>query len=346
MQKFSEYLNDYILKENISFRKAAELCDVDRTLLRRYTTGERIPRNLDRVLKIAQGLSMSRDEEKKICLSYKISQMCKEEFEIMNHVEKMIQNVQKAKNKKYQKWLHGEIKVEKGQKQQKAVQNNTKYEWEENQVKKINGLEEIQATLKYMITDVANIKVKMKLEYTQFFNRLFHSFSDIHCQIEQIYVMKQVKDEMHKAIFDGFEQLLPIFFSGKPYKVYYQMDQELEDDEMMIISDKGCLLISPEKMQGVFTNKPAYRMYYQSIFEQHLKRCQLIGENVTNLYFMEEKCEQSYEMKAEIFHIIFFYQKKPEERVWIKVGEEEYGTFIIMERNIIEVLYKLMIIHM
>lgn len=51
-------------------------------------------------------------------------------------------------------------------------------------------------------------------------------------------------------------------------------------------------------------------------------------------------------MKAEIFHIIFFYQKKPEERVWIKVGEEEYGTFIIMERNIIEVLYKLMIIHM
>lgn len=61
---------------------------------------------------------------------------------------------------------------------------------------------------------------------------------------------------------------------------------------------------------------------------------------------MEEKCEQSYEMKAEIFHIIFFYQKKPEERVWIKVGEEEYGTFIIMERNIIEVLYKLMIIHM
>lgn len=336
MQKFSEYLNDYILNEDISYRKAAELCQMDRTLLRRYTTGERLPRNLDRVLEMAEKLGMSKEEEKKFCRSYRVSQMHQVEYETMKHIEHIIQAIQKKeKNKKYLKALHGKAgvnAVEKGQ---------DKGRWEENQIKKITGMKEMQDVLEYIVTSVTDIKVKMQPKHTKIASELFYPLVDSNCSIEQICIMKQLEQETQKEIVHGFEKLLPIFLGGKHHKVYCQMDKEAEDGEMMIISEKGCLLISSgEKMQGIFTNKPAYRKYYWQLFEQELKRCRLIGENITNSYFMEEKCEQNYEMKAELLHIVFFYQKKPEERIWIKTGEKDYSTFVIMERNIMEMLYK------
>ena len=73
MKNFAEYLADYVEERHISWRKAAQLCQVDRTLLSRYASGQKLPESMEKVLQIAQGLGMSQRQIEEFQISYQIS---------------------------------------------------------------------------------------------------------------------------------------------------------------------------------------------------------------------------------------------------------------------------------
>lgn len=67
MNVFATTLNDIISKRDISNNKAAKLCQIDTSLLRRYRNGERIPRNDKIFQKLKDGLHLTQEEYDRLC---------------------------------------------------------------------------------------------------------------------------------------------------------------------------------------------------------------------------------------------------------------------------------------
>lgn len=75
---FSNYLASYIEESGLSWQKAAKLCGLDRSLLRRYAAGENLPRSVERVDQIARGLGMTEEQHRSFREFYEQKKMEKE----------------------------------------------------------------------------------------------------------------------------------------------------------------------------------------------------------------------------------------------------------------------------
>ncbi len=73
MNRFEKQLDDLINKRNITNSKAAKLCKIDATLLRRYRKGERVPRDNKVLQKFYEGLNLSEKEKDDLAYAFMIT---------------------------------------------------------------------------------------------------------------------------------------------------------------------------------------------------------------------------------------------------------------------------------
>ena len=67
MEKFGEYLKNYLKENKISFVSASKICGIDRTLISKYANGTRFPKEQKDVIEMARFLKMSKKQEEAFC---------------------------------------------------------------------------------------------------------------------------------------------------------------------------------------------------------------------------------------------------------------------------------------
>lgn len=90
MQKFADVLKMYEHKIE-SYRKLSVKVNVDRTTLKRYVDGERLPKNIETVKAIAGGIGLTEDEESCLLEAYRISQMGEKKYRGYQIIEQIFE---------------------------------------------------------------------------------------------------------------------------------------------------------------------------------------------------------------------------------------------------------------
>lgn len=80
MKMFAEVLTEYLNHNTISYRKVSDAIHIDRTTLRRYVAGERLPKNTGVVKALAKEIGMSEEEERTLVKSYERSRIGEKKY--------------------------------------------------------------------------------------------------------------------------------------------------------------------------------------------------------------------------------------------------------------------------
>lgn len=89
MSEFSSMLTDHLKTRGIMLRAAAEACGINYTLMSRYTSGNRLPPNLDAVKDMADALQMSKAEKDQLCDLFFVTRLgpsTREAFDRISHL--------------------------------------------------------------------------------------------------------------------------------------------------------------------------------------------------------------------------------------------------------------------
>ncbi len=78
MKDFASYLSQYLKEKGITYRSASKICGLDRTLLGRYCSGDRLPKKASVVESLADSLQMSGREKGGLLESYRRTKVCRE----------------------------------------------------------------------------------------------------------------------------------------------------------------------------------------------------------------------------------------------------------------------------
>ncbi len=86
MRNFAEYVSEYVAERHLSWRKAAQLCQVDRTLLSRYASGKKLPKSMDKAVHIGKGLKMSPQQIEGLKAAYQVSRMGEYQYQALKSI--------------------------------------------------------------------------------------------------------------------------------------------------------------------------------------------------------------------------------------------------------------------
>ena len=317
MSEFSEYLWEYIQGRKLTWMKASQLCGVERTQLRRYALGKRMPEEVGMVDRIAEGLGMSKAQtrewkesyyiQKKGRYAYVAFQMAHRIFcgaTIGEEKVKALETAEEAHVVLGQQKEAGEVHVALGQQkalgklaliegQQKALGESAPIEGRERVgrpeavavgrpqgiVKRLYGEAEICAYISYIAQNTAYLC--LKLPPVGEGDGLFPIVAGVpgSCRIRHIVEMNHAKGK--EAETEGLQKLLPFLFAKPDYQVYshyhWQRQAAMEDGMHIALGEKGMVLYREGMGQGIFTGYLASLHYYREMFEEDLRQCSLWG---------------------------------------------------------------------
>lgn len=269
MKKFAECFSDYLQRYDMPFKRAALLCEIDRTLLRRYAKGDRMPKSEETVHKIAKGLSMDREEEEKLCLAYRRSRMGERQYCMNGILDKIRNYVQEADT---------------GWKQEACFTEEEKAVPAPESVQRLFGQQEIMLYLKKIFWEAEDMMLLMNPHYPEILKLMQTVFEqNPECHAEHIMRMSSFYNEDNIEDVVNFESVFPLLAAAEHYKIFhhYCWDgvEEAEKSELNIcLTNKGVVLFDLEMQYGIFSNQKHYRRYFIENFQQQKQHCSLFAE--------------------------------------------------------------------
>jgi transcriptional regulator with XRE-family HTH domain len=293
MKNFSEYLSSYIEKSGLSMQKAAKQCGIDRTLLMRYASGQRTPRNMERVLEIAHGMGMTENETQKFCEAYQNYRQNGKTSLVMQVLEQAEQLAQ----------------VE-------SVSAKNPERWKKPQITRLKNKEEIYEGAAYLGREAEKMILLMNPQVMDhdICSAILGDMGD--CQI--IHIMKlygslKWEDNGEDAA-DLLKKVLPLLYSGKKYQgySYYQNEKSQGDIYQLntIVSTKGILLWTRDYSDGLYVNKAEYQSYYESMMLGELRKCQIFSGTLDRETYEMMEAENSKELILVAGKSKYFYLKE------------------------------------
>lgn len=282
MSTFSEYLSDYIGAKDLSWKKAAMLCNIDRSLLRRYAKGEILPKDEERVLAIADGFQMTKQEKEELCERYQ----CEKIGELPYRGQILLERIFNGKYKKrirhyepagaYEEQLQG---------------------WDQEQIKRLEGEEALLHCIGFLAADAewACFQIPLASANEKIVSILAGAPED--CKLVQMIEINNAGDGREELA--ALEKLLPLLLAGKAYTVFcrYKWKQEIHKDDLqmgMLVTNRGLLLFDGTLAHGVYTGQEGYKEYYREIFETECNQCTVFAQSLKGdspiLKRQQERC--------------------------------------------------------
>lgn len=285
MQIFSSYLDDYIKTKNITYKRAAEMCSMNRTQLKRYVEGKLLPKNETIVIKMAQGLNMSLEDTLQMRKKYMHSKMGKNRYTIYKIIGRVWDSMGMVK-------LHG---------------NTTQITKAENMhiadMKSLCGKCEIYPWVDYICRNVEHIYVKINPECEDVLEMLkCAAVNNKKCIIEHLIAINSFLENNETNDDRIFENLLSCIILGKQYKIYHKYRRKCSKKKEVliynyIITERGMVIICNcmNKLTGLFISKPEILSYYKDRFEKEVSKSYLYGMTAK-----EKECADKWEEYAYI----------------------------------------------
>lgn len=271
MKKFAECFSDYLNRYHLSFKRAALLCGMDRTLLRRYAKGDRMPKKEETVREIAAGLSMDREEEENLCMAYRRSRMGERQYQ-MNCVLEKIKLCRQAPEAPW-----GQKNCFAGEEKEMPAPES---------VRRLKGPLEIMEYLKKVLFQAEYLRLSMNPSYPEILTLLTMVLEqNPRCQAEHIMGMSSFYDEDNMEDIVNFKSVLPLLAAAENYQIFHHYRWggmgEAEKSELNIcLTDRGLVLFDLEMKHGLFSNQGLYLQYFLEHFRQRRQHCFLFAETV------------------------------------------------------------------
>lgn len=340
MKSFSEYLLTYVTERRIAWRTAAKACDVERTLLRRYASGERMPENMEKVRKIAKGLGMSRQETEEFCELYQISRIGKYQYRAQRLIGRLF--CERAIAQETEPLLQGAgcIDTETLSKKRAVFEMAVTAEGEQRcPVMRLYGREEIFTAAASLFWGASCLRIKMNFTGAAqcMLPLLFETKTD--CRIEHMIEINNAGDG--EAEIKEFEKLIPFLFSGRNYKIYCHYgwcreQEEMEKELYILLSDRGLILFTKNLTEGIFTNESGYREYYEEMLLGNERKCRVFGGSETAFLDEVDLQENVKCMENPMTGISFRYQNISQERIWVRRSGEKPAGFYLEEPELVK----------
>lgn len=313
MKRFSEYFLDYVGKENLTWKEAAKLCGVDRTLLSRYASGKKLPDSLDKVLKIAKGLGMSRRQTEEFQLLYQI----RKTGEYQHCALELIEQIFEGNAIQFGAGPKGEA---------------LEWEGQGRLTRRLNGKEEICGAIRHVAEEASYLRMHMNFSGLPSGIRFC-------CNTEhmiELDPMGRREEEIQEL-----KRMLPHLYFGQAYKVYchyrkYEEAAALEEQISMLLSDKVLILFTGNLERGICTYEAEYREYFGKVFSDNLKKCHLFGGSGCIHGADTDPCEADAFLENEASGISFWYEKLPYKRIWVYQKGNEKNGFYVEEAQLVE----------
>lgn len=322
MKTFSKYLSDYVADCQISWQKTAQLCGMDRTLLSRYASGKRLPENINKVKKIAKGLSMTEQQTEEFKILYQISKGGEPIYKALNLISQIFygQNVAPFSM---------------------PVRRQSQYIWQETQAQRLHGAEEICDAAAWLVNKSSLLRIQMgTIEKDSY---LFPILAAANCRIEHI--LQIDCGNQRKTVVEEFERLIPFLNRGKEYQIYcyyqfFRKEAESVAGMHFMLGNQGLLLFSDDFARGIFTSRAEYRKYYEKMYLDKIKKSRIFGASGCSLSKIEKSSSDGYFLENPSSGIVFAYQSTPCERIWVKTERDVPGGFYLEEVELVKLFKK------
>ncbi len=321
MNKFAEQLKNYLEEKKISYKKAGVLCDLDRSLLRRYADGSRSPRNMEAVEKIADGLSFREEEKKELKESFIRSKTGERQYQMNRILDDLICRglCCPCQEKEEPRTEFGKCLGE------ESVIN-------------LYGEQEVKDAVYWIFENTQKIRMVINPEYPDLAQFLLKNLQKKSYCLEHIIEVDSFYGEDDVKDIWSFYEIFPLLFFSREYRVYHHYSWRSASKESpalnFFLTEKGVLLSDRKMLHGIFSNRPMDMEYYQSIFEYMKKSCGLYARNYGNPCRYEETDAGRIEVrivKEENEQAVFRYGGQ--ER---KVVMEEEGMVQMIKKYLAE----------
>lgn len=333
MQEFAKYLKGYLEKNKISNKKAAQMCNIDRTLIGRYANASRIPKNRAAVANIAKGLGMSEEEAKGLALAFAKVKDGESGYVVQNLVEQIFSGLDMELLKK--EWTYD-------------IGTNINYEKE--QVCNLSKGAEILYYIQYIVRNAKYISLIMNPEYPEIMDILVCVLKQQKsCIVDQVIEMNSMDGGADVQGIYKFKAVLPLLFSGNHYKVYSHFkrinkSKHAEQNLNVIVTDKGIVLFDRQMSEGIFSNQEHYQNYYNRVCQYVCKNCSLLAGSFHKSVFEKECQNTDYFLKNADSKTIFAYNSR-KHSIWIHEKRMDQNAVCIGEEQLSNLFYQFIMEH-
>ncbi len=267
MEKFAKFIKNYLDNNNITFSNAAKLCDIDRTVLSRYASGKRKPRNRESVIKIADGLNMPPEDRKSLLEIYDIGNECmkyNKSFVVLSDI------------------------LRKGIYRYSASSNDgvVDCEFHEESSSILKSVDEIISALNYLLKGVQSVKMNINtkvlcncMELCDLVNRAAKNSN-----IEHVTGISSKEWQNSSEGVETLRYMLPLMFNSTKYTMLYSYHEDDEGncgsrDMYYVLTERGVVLFDTELTEGFFSNQQVSVKYYSGLFDSVKLKCRVFVES-------------------------------------------------------------------
>lgn len=257
MQKFAEVLSKYLDNKTVSLRRVADAINVDRTTLRRYVSGERLPKNMDIVEALAKEIGMSEKEGKRLAESYERSRIGEKTYKGCQFIEQIF-------------WGKEPARLRKIPLADVCVDENCVCK-PDRDIMYLDNRTEVLRKMLYICSGAAELKIMVHTE--EMYRYIYRFIKDNkNCSVEQIVKLSNNNCEDDISDVENFANIYKLIRCGNSYKVHYIYD---DYDRMVmhncVISDKGMLAFDifndeDKNVVGMYTDKKDIVSYHKKSF--------------------------------------------------------------------------------
>lgn len=384
MRNFAEYVSEYVAERHLSWRKAAQLCQVDRTLLSRYASGKKLPKSMDKAVHIGKGLKMSPQQIEGLKAAYQVSRMGEYQYQALKSIGQLFGGELPQLEPSLPT---GESALPMGEAclpEEACLSVGEVWDMQGTSglLAKEPGLLAVESQkvgqgiyippsggVQKMLQGAPTQRLYGKGEIYHAIARLAWESSYLQLQMDVAgegvplpQILRNAKEgcqiahrislshgEKEESEIKKFHALLPILCSGREYKAYcsYQWHRDGSCRAMkMALGSQGMVLFTSDFGSGIYAGQEVYQSYYQGVFRERLKKCQIYGEGgrgAEELFWrLEKKGCPFWRLEHPHSGISFFYQNLFGEHVFVRKEGKMPWCFYIEESELIRMFVKFM----
>ncbi|MBQ1392795.1 MAG: helix-turn-helix transcriptional regulator, partial [Lachnospiraceae bacterium] len=261
---FSKYFNNYLTRNNISINKLSKATGIDRATLHRYQNGDRLPKNIETVEAIADGLYMNAAERAEFLKEYDKATLGDDIVNSYHFFKNLLQNFSDTKDSVTLSIVSESIRIP----ETFSATEDTAALYHSH-----NIIAYVVRMFKQSHDSNGHIMLYMQPTYTQIQELLIPFFSGTDVIIEQLICFEKSIEKYHTNI-NVLKEVLPQAFTLKNYNVYYYYNNIVNNLNSvsplpnLMINESCALMFDYEMQSGFFTTNKIIVNYLTEYFNR------------------------------------------------------------------------------
>lgn len=275
MSVFSDCLEKIRVRRDLTNTKIAELCGVEKTVIHRWFTGQRLPSSWEKVDEAMEKLHLSVDERIQLKKAYERTLVGEERYEYYQKMIDLMAMIQREKNEKFKK------------------ENELVDEYQLTELPKCLILEskmEILQCIQNLCAYLSKQKekhlyLKMQVagnELLMMIKMFCHRNPD--CSVEEIVYMDNELDGSYTYNAGIFQEIVSLLMLKNSVEIYYSESDDSDKKFAVnwLLSDDFFLQFNAQMSYGIMTTEKEWLSFFQDDFRRIKNFCHPIGHKKVN----------------------------------------------------------------